>query len=103
MFEVKGLTKEDRGVLKVPLENATPQSAVTIKDLRIIDKLCGLLESDDEPLVFEDADFAFLKQRVEGYSGWNPLSETRKLILPAIDKVLGVSPKSKELEELAKE
>lgn len=71
MKKVDGLNSEDKKMLIEVLEEANPKTVTTIKDLRTIDKLCSVLECDGD-VSFEDADFEFLKTRLQNFTLWVP-------------------------------
>jgi hypothetical protein len=79
------LTNENKEVLRYALETVETKTVTTIKDLRVIDKLCQLLEKDSPIIDIEDADFTFLKQRFFQYDKWNP--SVRKMILDVAVKL----------------
>jgi hypothetical protein len=86
---IEDLTKEQKDVLIFSLESVSTKTVNTIKDLRMIDKICKILEKPDAIIELEDADYTFLKNRFEHYDQWNPTSEMRKLILETADKLNG--------------
>ena len=83
MKVIKNLNKEHKDALKFILEEVSPndsQVRITIRDLRQIDKICDIITSSEGDFVeLEDADFAFLKNKFNSYSSWNP--QARKLVL----------------------
>lgn len=85
MKKIEGITSEDKEVLKAPLEGVTPQSVNTIEDLRLIDKICTKIDEAKDTLDLEDAEFSFLKERMDGYTNWSPTA--RKQILSAVGKL----------------
>lgn len=88
MRKIEGLTVEEKGVLKVPLEMISVGGVTTIAELRRIDKVCGVIEdSEDGVIELEDADYQFLLQRFQTFQSWNPAVRSR--ILSVADK-LGV-------------
>lgn len=93
MKRVEDITAEDKEVFKAPLEQATPQSANTIADLRMIDKLCRKIDEAKGSLELEDAEFSFLKERLDYYTNWSPDAKSREMILLAVDKLEKVGKK----------
>ncbi len=90
MKVLKGLTKEHKDALKFVLENVNPTDTrviITVRDLRQIDKICKVIESSKDSIELEDADFSYLKNRFDGFTGWNPTQETRNLIIEVSDKL----------------
>ncbi len=87
MKTISGLTVENKDALRVSLEIVPVGSVQTIKDIRLIDKLCKLLEAEGTEVSFEDSDFEFMKKRFEGYGQWNP--QFRKVIIDTADKLNG--------------
>jgi hypothetical protein len=86
MKTIEGLTENEKKSLVLMLEETTPQTKTTIKDIRQIDKICTVLESpSDGALMLEDADYSYLKQRISEFPGWRPKS--RKEIIQLSDKL----------------
>jgi hypothetical protein len=85
MKTIKGLTENEKKNLITLLEAATPQTITTLKDVRRIDKICTVIEKSEADVNFEDADFDYLKQRVENFPGWVPAS--RKEVIQLADKL----------------
>jgi len=85
MKKIEGITDEEKKNLVMLMESATPQTRTTIKDIRQIDKICGVIEAADGDLDLEDADYAYLKQRIGDFSGWIPKS--RKEVIQLADKL----------------
>jgi hypothetical protein len=81
------VTKGNKDVFLFVLENIPTKQINTIKDLRIIDKLCALIEESTDTLVLEDTDFDYLKRKAENFDQWNPAKEARKLVLDSIGKL----------------
>lgn len=82
------LTLEHKDALKFVLEQVNPNDTkihITVKDLRQIDKICRLLEVDGERVELEDADFNYLKNKFDNYSGWNP--QARAIVISVSDKL----------------
>lgn len=82
------LTLEQRDALKFVLEEVNPNDTkvhITVKDLRQIDKICKVIESAQDTLELEDADFNYLKDKFLGYSSWNP--QARDIVLPLAEKL----------------
>lgn len=76
------LTKAERGVLGAVLEN---QQQATVQDLRIIDKICDILEQ--EKVVFDDEQYSYVKDKFNNFTNWNPSKEYRKIILSLAEKL----------------
>lgn len=87
MVKLEHLTKEDKDLLKVPLEQTTPDGQVTMKDIRQIDKICKLLEQEGESLELEDVDYSYLINKFESFSLWNPSVDARKHIINVSEKL----------------
>jgi hypothetical protein len=87
MKTVKGLTQDNKDALKFVLENATTKTVTTIKDLRLIDKVCKVIESSTDTLELEDTDYEYLKKRYEAFDQWNPA--VRQIVLDTADKLNG--------------
>lgn len=86
-MKVLNLTKENKDALRVSLEVVAVGAVNTVKDLRLIDRLCKILETEDAEISFEDTDFEFMKKRFEGYGQWNP--QYRQVIIETADKLNG--------------
>ena len=87
MKTLTGITPEVKVVLKAPLDSVSPSTVSTIADLRLIDKICTLIDSADSVLELEDADYEYLRKRVASFSNWQPAVRDR--ILPVAD-MLGI-------------
>lgn len=85
MKKIESVTPEDKEVLRAPLEGTTPQSINTISDLRMVDKICTKIEDSQDTIELEDAEFSFLKERMDDYTNWSPTA--RKQILVAFGKL----------------
>lgn len=79
--EIK-LSKEERSVLIAVLEN---QQQTSIQDLRVIDRVCDLLEQ--EKVVFDDEQYLYVKEKFNNFTNWNPSKEYRKIILSLAEKL----------------
>jgi uncharacterized protein involved in propanediol utilization len=79
------VTDDDKKILVSVLEMVNPQSVTTIKDLRQIDKICTAIEATGDVIELEDADFDFLKSRVQAFTGWVP--KARRQILDLVGKL----------------
>jgi len=89
MKKIEGITAAEKSTLIMLMEAATPATKTTIKDIRQIDKICGVIEAEEgSDIEFEDADYAYLKQRIGDFSGWLPKS--RKEVIVMADK-LGIT------------
>ncbi len=87
MKKLENLTSDEKTALKVPLEQITPNTSVTVKDLRQIDKICTALEQEAATVEFEDADFEYLKKQFLAYKGWNPSADTRVIVIALANKL----------------
>lgn len=88
MKALNELTLEQKNALKFVLEEVNPNDTrvrITVKDLRQIDKICKLLETKDDKVELEDADFTYLKGKFTEYNSWNP--QARNIVLPVADKL----------------
>lgn len=84
MIQIENITENDRKILMSMLETINPERLSTIKDIRAIDKICTVIEGSEDVLNFEDADFAYLKNRMTNFTGWVP--KARKEILALFEK-----------------
>jgi hypothetical protein len=85
MKQITGITDDDKKILVSVLEMVNPQSVTTIKDLRQIDKICSAIEQAVDSIDLEDADFEFLKKRVQSFTGWVP--KARKQIINLVERL----------------
>ena len=85
MKDIKGLTEGERKAVVELLESVTAQTVTTIKDIRSIDKLCKIIETAGGDISLEDADYAYLKQRIGSATGLNP--RMRNILIPIADKL----------------
>ena len=82
MKKVEGLTTEEMGILKVPLETIDVRGVNTIADLRKIDKICKVIEGAlDGVIELEDADYQYMVQRFQSFQTWNPAFRGKILTL----------------------
>lgn len=86
MRKIEGLTVEEMGILKVPLETIDVRGVNTIADLRKIDKICKVIEgAQDGVIEMEDADYQYMIQRFQVFQTWNPAF--RGKIMPLAEKI----------------
>lgn len=85
MKTIKNLNDATKMALRTPLENISPRTVNTIKDLRMIDRICLVMEAATDSVQLEDADFTFLKTRFDQFDGWNP--KLRAVVIEASDKL----------------
>ena len=89
MKTIEGLTPDLKEILKTPLEAAGLRTITTVKDLRMIDKICESIESStDGVVVLEDADYNYLKQRFTSFETWVPNKQIRSRVIQVAD-ILG--------------
>lgn len=86
MLNLGNLAQDERDMLKIPLEQVVVGQHITLKDIRKIDKVCGLLEKSGD-VNLEDADFAYLKEKFEAYPNWNPMQGVRQKIIGMSEKL----------------
>ena len=84
MKKVKFSSEEVTGIIQM-LEL---QPAESIGQLRQIDKMCNHLEEVKEGEVeWEDADFNFIRNKINSFKDFNPQKKYRKIILSIADKL----------------
>jgi hypothetical protein len=92
MKVIKGMTVEGKDALKFVLEQVSPtdtKTIVTVADLRVIDKICKVIETSGDTVELEDADFDFLKRKFDSFPSWNP--QARQLVIETSDKLNGAT------------
>jgi len=97
---------DDKVILKAALEGlpvaGTRSEPRNIAHLRKIDRVCDLIDNAKSVLRLEDADFDFLKRKVDEYGDWSAVGQMRKSILTVADKLDNakeVKQKEKDDEE----
>jgi hypothetical protein len=85
MKTITGLTEDERKGIVNLLETANTKTITTIKDIRQIDRICTLVEASDGNLDLEDADYEYMKKRINDFSSWVP--QLRKEIITLADKL----------------
>ena len=85
MKKIENLTDNERVILTEILESVTPQSVTTIKDLRMIDRICRKVEASDGSIDLEDTEDQFITRRLGEFAGWLP--KARGEILPLAEKL----------------
>lgn len=85
MKKIEGLTAEEKADVVGLLEMATPQTKTTIKDIRQIDKIIGVIEASGDVIDLEDADYEFARRRINELTAWMP--KNRKAIIALADKL----------------
>lgn len=84
MKKIKLSSEEVTGIIQM-LEL---QPAESIGQLRQVDKMCTSLEELKEgEATFEDADFNFIRTKINSFKDFNPVKKFRKIILSIADKL----------------
>lgn len=87
MKKIDALTAEEKKMVVDILEQGSLKTATTIKDIRVIDKICKTIESSEGVIEFEDADHAFVIKRLNEFSGWVATADARRMIMPLAEKL----------------
>lgn len=88
MKVIAGLTPEQKEIIKLPLEMSSVGKGFTVRDLRIADKICKVIESCEDRAELEDADYEFLKGKFNSFDNWIGTEEVRAKILEVAGKLV---------------
>jgi hypothetical protein len=86
MKKIEGITGDQKKAIIGILEYTNPRMQTLIGDIRMIDKICTAIENaKGDAIELEDADYAYMKQRLAGSPAWIP--SKRKEIIALADKL----------------
>jgi len=85
MKKIEGLDKAEMKMIIDVLEHT---EKATVKDIRIIDKICKVFEQAEGGAVeLEDTDHVYMSQKLQGFNGWLANEKARGIILSLAEKL----------------